>query len=77
MSVKSLILGRSLTNVESESEKIGVAAMGLDGLSSAAHGPEAALILLVPPDAAAPGFLAPLTFVICCCSASFTCPIGQ
>ena len=38
--------------------------MGLDGLSSAAYGPEAALILLVPLGAAAPSLLAPIMLVI-------------
>jgi amino acid transporter len=67
-SLKNLILGRSLANRESATERLGVAAgvaaMGLDGLSSAAYGPEAALVLLVPLGAAAPGFLAPIMLVI-------------
>ncbi len=66
--LKNLILGRSLANRESDTERIGVAAgvaaMGLDGLSSAAYGPEAALILLVPLGAAAPSLLAPIMLVI-------------
>ena len=52
MSVLTLLLGRRLANAEAAGEKIteveGVPAMGLDALSSAAYGPEAALTILLP-----------------------------
>ena len=48
--------GRPLTNREGHSREIGVAegvpALGLDGLSSSAYGPEAALSILVAAGAA-------------------------
>lgn len=47
-----LILGRPLANQEYKERKIGplegITAMGLDGLSSSAYGPEAALTVLMP-----------------------------
>lgn len=46
------VLGRRLSNSEGQGEKIGflsgLAALGLDGLSSAAYGPEAAMAILLP-----------------------------
>ena len=48
------IFGRRLTSEEEEQHKIGpiagVPVLGLDALSSAAYGPEAALTLRVAPD---------------------------
>jgi len=56
MSIVSLILGRRLANCEYVERKInafeGVPAMGLNGLGSAAYGPEAALTILIPLGAA-------------------------
>jgi hypothetical protein len=50
--IKSILLGRRLANREHSARKIGafegVPAMGLDGLGSAAYGPEAALTILIP-----------------------------
>ncbi len=52
MSILDLILGRPLATSEERAEHIGVAAgipiFGLDALSSAAYGPEAAMTLLIP-----------------------------
>lgn len=52
MSITDLFLGRPLATSEERAEHIGVAAgipiFGLDGLTSAAYGPEAALTLLIP-----------------------------
>ena len=52
MPILDLLLGRRLANTEGEQTKMtelqGVPAMGLDGLSSAAYGPEAALAILIP-----------------------------
>jgi len=68
MSLTKLLLGRALANQEAEGRKIGVLeglpAMGLDGLGSAAYGPEAALTVLVPLGAAGLGAVGPITWVI-------------
>src|ERR1039457_6729490 len=52
MRVLDLLFGRRLANSEVRAEQIGVGAgisiFGLDALSSAAYGPEAALTLLIP-----------------------------
>lgn len=52
MPALTVILGRHLSNTEADAEKItaveAVTAMGLDALSSAAFGPEAALAILLP-----------------------------
>lgn len=56
MNLLDLVLGRRLANREKEGRKLGwfeaVPAMGLDGLSSASYGPEAALAILIPLGAA-------------------------
>ncbi len=68
MSILSTLLGRTLANREAEGDKIGVLegvpSMGLDGLGSAAYGPEAALTVLVPLGAAGLGSIGPITAVI-------------
>ena len=60
--------GRPLANREGRSRKIGVAegvpALGLDGLSSSAYGPEAALSILVAAGAAGLAELGPVMLVI-------------
>src|SRR6201996_3372079 len=52
MSFADSIIGRPLATSEERAERIGVAAgipiFGLDGLTSAAYGPEAAMTLLIP-----------------------------
>jgi amino acid transporter len=62
------IFGRRLASSEKEGVKIGVAAgvpaMGLDALSSAAYGPEAALTILLPLGVAGLAHLLPITLVI-------------
>ena len=62
------ILGRPLANQEEDEQKVGVFAgipmLGLDALSSAAYGPEAALTILLPLGAMGLGYLAPITAVI-------------
>ena len=61
MSLLRLLLGRPLANREQSARKLGplegVPAMGLDGLSSSAYGPEAALAVLIPAGAAALAWL--------------------
>ncbi len=68
MSLMNTILGRPLSSAEQGEQKIGVfsavPAMGLDGLSSSAYGPEAALTLLVPLGAAGLGWIGPITLAI-------------
>src|SRR5438045_1150563 len=68
MTVMNLILGRPLASSEQEEVKIGVVAgvpaMGLDGLTSSAYGPEAALTVLLPLGAAGLGYIGPITLVI-------------
>jgi amino acid transporter len=62
------ILGRQLANREVRAREIGpaegVPALGLDGLSSTAYGPEAALTILAGAGAAGLGYLGPLMLTI-------------
>jgi amino acid transporter len=68
MSLLTLLLGRRLANAEAQGEKIteveGVPAMGLDALSSAAYGPEAALTILLPLGAAGLVQVVPITVAV-------------
>ncbi len=68
MSLAGLILGRPLASHEQDQVKIGVVAgvpaMGLDGLTSSAYGPEAALTILLPLGAAGLSYIGPITLVI-------------
>ncbi len=68
MTLTKLLLGRALANREGKQRRIGVfeglPAMGLDGLGSAAYGPEAALTILAPLGAAGLGAIGPITWVI-------------
>jgi len=65
MSAISLLFGRPLASVEVRGERIGAAAgipiFGLDALSSAAYGPEAALTLLIPLGAAGVAYIVPIS----------------
>jgi amino acid transporter len=65
MSVLDLLLGKPLASDEARAECIGVAAgipiFGLDALSSAAYGPEAALTLLIPLGAAGIAYMVPIS----------------
>ncbi|HEX4807647.1 MAG TPA: APC family permease, partial [Bryobacteraceae bacterium] len=65
MSIVDFLLGRPLASSEERGEQIGVAAgvpiFGLDALSSAAYGPEAALTLLIPLGLAGLGYIVPLS----------------
>jgi amino acid transporter len=68
MSVIDFLFGRPLRSSEERTEKLGVAAgipvFGLDALSSAAYGPEAALTLLLPLGAAGVVYIVPITISI-------------
>ncbi len=68
MSTLNLLIGRPLASDEKEEVKIGsfagVPAMGLDGLTSSAYGPEAALTILAPLGAAGLAYIQPITLVI-------------
>jgi amino acid transporter len=68
MSLIDKILGRPLASDEAGEQRIGTAAgvptFGLDALSSAAYGPEAALTILLPLGAAGLTFILPITVAI-------------
>jgi len=68
MRLVELLIGRRLSNREGEGRKMtaleGLPAMGLDGLSSSAYGPEAALTILMPLGAAGLVWVQPITGAI-------------
>jgi len=67
-SLANLFIGRPVANREAEGRKLGILtglpAMGLDGLGSAAYGPEAALTILAATGAAGLAHIGPVTWVI-------------
>lgn len=68
MSFVDLLLGRPLATEEEQAERIGPAKgipiFGLDALSSAAYGPEAALTLLIPLGMAGIAYIVPISISI-------------
>jgi amino acid transporter len=68
MSFRDVVFGRPLSSREEEGQKVGVGAgiplLGLDALSSAAYGPEAAMTLLLPLGAAGLGYIVPISAII-------------
>jgi amino acid transporter len=68
MPVVDFLFGRRLASDEQSGQKIGVLAglpaLGLDGLSSSAYGPEAALAILLPLGAVGLNYILPITGVI-------------
>jgi amino acid transporter len=66
--VLDFILGRKLASGEQKAQKIGffsaLPALGLDGLSSSAYGPEAALTILLPLGAAGLAYIGPIMLMI-------------
>jgi amino acid transporter len=68
MGVVNILFGRPLASDEDQGERItpsqGVPTFGLDALSSAAYGPEAALTILLPLGLAGVHYVAPLTAAI-------------
>ena len=69
MTVLDFVLGRPLASEEDKDERVGslpgVSVFGLDALSSAAYGPEAALTVLIPLGIAGLGFSLPITLRKC------------
>jgi amino acid transporter len=68
MAMLDFILGRPLASEEDKDERVGplagVSVFGLDALSSAAYGPEAALTVLLPLGIAGVGFSLPITIAV-------------
>ena len=68
MGIVNLLFGRPLASSEDQGERItpsqGVPTFGLDALSSAAYGPEAALTILLPLGLAGVHYVAPLTAAV-------------
>ena len=68
MGLTDLLLGRPLATEEEKAERIGPAKglpiFGLDALSSAAYGPEAALTLLIPLGMAGVAYIVPISVSI-------------
>ena len=68
MTITNLILGRPIPTSDERGEQIGVSSgipiFGLDALSSAAYGPEAALTLLIPLGAAGVAYILPVSISI-------------
>jgi amino acid transporter len=65
MTIRDALLGKPLATSEERAEELGAAAgipiFGLDALSSAAYGPEAALTLLLPLGAAGIAYIVPIS----------------
>src|SRR6202050_2212993 len=68
MNAYNLIFGKPLATTSEQSERLGIGAgipvFGLDALSSAAYGPEAALTLLIPLGAAGVAYILPISLSI-------------
>src|SRR5580658_5136771 len=68
MGLINVLFGRPLASSEDEGERIspagGIPTFGLDALSSAAYGPEAALTILLPLGLLGVRYIVPLTFAI-------------
>lgn len=68
MSIIDLLIGRPIPTSDERGEQIGVTKgipiFGLDALSSAAYGPEAALTLLIPLGVAGLSYIVPISFSI-------------
>ncbi len=68
MTISDLLFGKPLRSSEEAGEKLGavggLSVFGLDALSSAAYGPEAALTLMIPLAAAGIAYIVPITTCI-------------
>src|SRR5271157_949738 len=64
-----VLFGRPLASSEDAGQRIspnqGIPTFGLDALSSAAYGPEAALTIMLPLGAMGAGYILPITVAIC------------
>ncbi|HEY6433776.1 MAG TPA: APC family permease, partial [Acetobacteraceae bacterium] len=80
-SLTKLLVGRPIASGEAEGRKLnvltGLPAMGLDGLASAAYGPEAALTILAATGAAGLAHIGPITWVILLLLAILCCSYWQ
>src|ERR1700689_3466551 len=69
MTIRDVLFGKPLPTWDERAEQLGVGPgipiFGLDALSSAAYGPEAALTLLIPLGAAGLGAALPIIAIIC------------
>ena len=67
-SLRDILFGRPLASHEEGEQRVGpvsgIPMLGLDALSSAAYGPEAAMTLLIPLGAAGLGYVGPISAVI-------------
>ena len=68
MGIVNVLFGRPLASSEDEGQRIsptqGIPTFGLDALSSAAYGPEAALTILLPLGLVGVRYIVPLTFAV-------------
>src|SRR5580700_1162018 len=68
MTIRDILFGKPLPTWDERAEELGTAAgipiFGLDALSSAAYGPEAALTLLIPLGAAGIAYIVPISVSI-------------
>src|ERR1700752_4306301 len=68
MTIRDILFGKPLPTWDERAEELGTAAgipiFGLDALSSAAYGPEAALTLLIPLGAAGVAYIVPVSLSI-------------
>ena len=67
-SLRDLLFGRPLASDQEGEQRVGflvgIPMLGLDALSSAAYGPEAAMTLLIPLGALSVHFVGPITAII-------------
>src|ERR1700687_1594958 len=68
MSLRDLLFGRALASQDEGGQRVGwlagVPMLGLDALSSAAYGPEAAMTLLIPLGSLGIGYIGPISAII-------------
>jgi hypothetical protein len=68
MALSDFILGRHLASEEDQEQRVGpmtgISVFGLDALSSAAYGPEAALTVFISLGIAGVGFNLPITIAV-------------
>jgi hypothetical protein len=70
MTFLDLVFGHPLSSAEAKDERVGsfagISVFGLDALSSAAYGPEAALTILMSLGVAGSRYVLPITIAISC-----------